>query len=181
METLTQPDSILPVRSRWQHSDKLFLNTFSKSLLSCSADQNDFPPFEYLCGLFSDNSSQIWWWHSVNLYLLDLIRHHCWPATCGKCYVPLSVSTLGGRCGCSPPFTWLNSWVPHSHHSLSTCVTRCGHRWLAVSASPPTASIPQYRSGYEHKIGVWMETMAMTCYHSSDSQPQSPLHWAQLL
>lgn len=45
METLTQPDSILPVRSRWQHSDKLLLNTFSKSLLSCSAWSKRFPPF----------------------------------------------------------------------------------------------------------------------------------------
>lgn len=42
METLTQPDSILPVRSGWQHSDKLLLNHSQR--VSCLAllDQNYF-------------------------------------------------------------------------------------------------------------------------------------------
>lgn len=31
------------------------------------------------------------------------------------------------------------------------------------------------------KCRVWMETMAMSCYHGGDSSPHSPLHWVKLL
>lgn len=43
METLMEPDSILPVRSRWQNSDKLLLNQFQRVCCPFLSDQNYFP------------------------------------------------------------------------------------------------------------------------------------------
>lgn len=77
-----------------------FSQPISKSLLSCSATSKLFPPFEYLCGLFSHNSPQIWLWQRFpDLWMCTLMAFWSDKASVLTCHlweVPLFVCLQHG-------------------------------------------------------------------------------------
>lgn len=183
METFTQPDSILPARSWWQHADKHLLNQSQRVCCLFLSDQKLFSAFwmsprpifkqqlltaQTVAHSYGPNGS-------LHRGSFDLIRPLCPLVSCRKfcslCRKRRRAKTFFFFFKLCYNCTWMNLWVPLSHHGLSTCVTGCGQCWPAVSVSPPTASIPQNQCK-RNRIRGWTETMAMTRYHSSDSPPQ---------
>lgn len=116
METLTQPDSILPARSRWQRSDKLFLNRAQRVCCPVLSDLNGLPMFSTSLTYFQTTAHRLgagssccphecaYWW------LFDVITFQPggWGGGFGasvKQVWPIN-PTL---CNC----TWMNPWAPH--------------------------------------------------------------------
>lgn len=181
METLTQPDSILPARSRWQRSDKLFLNR-SKSLLSWSVRFKRFAHVHYLSDIFSDNSSQT----RCRLVLLPSWMCILMIAWCDN--VPACGWGGGGRWGRCPG----QAGVANNSHSVQLHLNEPLSTALASSAlylrhllRPALVLHPQHPFhcivAAEHRIESLDRNHGNGSLPNSDSPPQSPQHWASLL
>lgn len=172
METLTQPDSILPARSRWQRPDKLFSEPCSKRLLSCSVRFKWFAHVHYLSDIFSDNSSQT----GCRLVLLPSWMCILMIVWCDN--VPAWRSRCRGQAGVA------NNSHSHLNEPLSAALTSSALylRHLMRSAlflhpQHPFHSIV----AAERRIESLDRNHGNGSLPNSDSPPQSPQHWASLL
>lgn len=185
METLTQPDSILPVRSWWQHSDKLLLNYSQR--LSCPVlpDQNYSPLLNTSVAYFHttahrfDDGTVSRACECVHWCLFDLIKHLCWRVTCGKCHCSFV-------CVDCMKYVWAFSTVTpewtlecHTHiEPLSLChllwppLAGCLH--FSTHSIHSTVSVHlNTKSAFGWKPWQWLVTAAVTRHHSHHCTGQS--------
>lgn len=181
METLTKPDSILPAWSRWQRSDKLPLDHSQRVPCPVLSDWNDFPVL------------------STSLAYFQTTAHRSVSALWICTLTPLSsdkASVLTGFLLIVALFPFLNplraagvavnrhfvqiapEWTLWCHTNIiaSTCVTYCGHRWLAGCLCLSTHSIHttvavhlNTKSEFGWKPWQWLVTTAVTLLHRHHS------------
>lgn len=180
METLTLPDSILPVRSRRHQSDKFPRNRSERLFVSLCQSQSYYPSFlAYLFGLFSDKQLKdvllalcqgCWMWPLIGIWS-DKVDCDDRPPV-RRDVVPLCILFIMAGAVVSRGKT--SRTAPLA--SLPALPLPLGWPSALLHPQLPALSI----SAFKHKIGVWMEkalqwlvATVVTLRHTHHSSGQS--------